>query len=59
MFFFQKTFKLWDVLGVKNGKKSELMNEMGLDGFKLGIFDMDGTSKMLVLANCSQLLGGG
>ena len=36
---FQKTFNFWDLLGVKNGEKSEMFDEMGQNSSKFGNFD--------------------
>ena len=36
---FQKKFKCWDLLGVKNGEKSEMFDEMGQNSSKFGNFD--------------------
>ena len=37
--FFFKTFNCWELLGVKNGKKSEMFDEMGQNSSKFGNFD--------------------
>ena len=39
--FFQKTFNFGDFLGVKNGEKSEMFDEMGQNSSKFGNFDTD------------------
>ena len=36
---FQKTVNFWDFLGVKNGEKSEMFDEMGQNSSKFGNFD--------------------
>ena len=41
MSIFQKTFNLGDFLGVKNGERREMFDEMGQNSSKFGNFDTD------------------